>query len=201
MSAVPAARFLAEFGAEAVAAAPPGAEPDANRSACTPAELEEAFARGVEEGQAAARAECDVQLEEQRGQFAAELEAARQEWVTGACEQLAGSLLAAVSEFEVRIAETVARILKPFVTAQVHTQAVAELRASLDVLVSADPGVTLNVSGPEGILDAVREHLDGKAMTVTYEPSDGCDARIVAGQATLETRLEDWMAKLEEAMR
>ncbi len=50
MSAVPAARFLAEFGAEAVAAAPPGAEPDASRSACTAAELEEAFARGVEEG-------------------------------------------------------------------------------------------------------------------------------------------------------
>ena len=49
------------------------------------------------------------------------------------------------------------------------------------------------------VLDALREQLSGKTTAVTYTPSDDCDVRIVAGQATLETRLKDWMAKLDEA--
>jgi len=202
MSAVPAARFLVEFGADGGIGAPRagGVEPEAQASPCAAAELEEAFARGVEEGKAAAQAECEAKLEEQRGQFVAELAEARQEWATGTGEQLASRLLEAVGEFEVRVCEAVARILKPFLAAQLHAQAVAELRANLDVLVSADPGVDLNVSGPDDILEAVRAQLDGKTMAVTYEPSSDCDARIVAGQATLETRLGDWMAKLEEAV-
>lgn len=201
MSAVPAARFLAEFGAAPVTAAPPEvAEPDADHGARSAAEMEEAFARGVEEGRAAAQAECDAKLEEQRGEFVAELEAARQEWASGAGEQLASSLQAAVGELEARIVETAARILKPFLSARLHAQAVAELQTSLEVLVSADPEVAFRICGPGDVLDAIRERLEGKAVSVTYEPNDECDVRIVAGPTTVETRLEDWMARLEEAV-
>ncbi len=99
------------------------------------------------------------------------------------------------------MAETTARILKPFVAAEFHRQAIAELRASLDALLATDSGVSLDISGPADVLEVLRQHLSGKTATVTYTPSDDCDVRIVAGQATLETRLKDWMAKLDEATR
>jgi len=202
MSAVPAARYLADFGADGATAGEHGrsGEPARNGTGLA-AKLEETLARGIETGRAAAQAEFDVELEAQRSLFAQQLAAERQAWATGTGEKLATDLLAGLQELEARIAETVARILKPFVGAQLHRQAVAELQASLDVLVSANPGTGLHISGPEDILQVVREQLAGKTMAVTYAPSDDCDVRIVAGQAMLETRLKDWMAKLEEAVR
>ena len=57
-----------------------------------------------------------------------------------------------------------------------------------------------HISGPADVLDAVRERLAGKPVAVTYTTSADCDVRIVAGQATLETRLGDWLAQLNEAV-
>ena len=106
-----------------------------------------------------------------------------------------------MQEFEGRVAETTARILKPFLAAELHRQAIAELQSSLDMLMATDSGVSLSISGPADVLEALRQQLSGKTATVTYTPSDDCDVRIVAGSAALETRLKDWMAKLDEAMR
>jgi hypothetical protein len=201
MSAVPAARYLPDFGADADAGRMRASGgPDTNGTAGAAAKLDDAFARGTESGAAAAQAQFDIKLEELRRQFAVQLAAERQTWATGAGERLANSLLAAVKEFEGRIAETTARILKPFLTTELHRQAVAELQASLEVLLAANPGVSLHVTGPADVLEALRHQLSGKTPAVTYTPSDDCDVRIVAGQATLETRLKDWMAKLDEAV-
>ena len=130
------------------------------QAACRPrasstaaAKLDEAFARGVDDGRAAAEAEFEARLEEQRTEFDARLAAERQEWATSIGEELANRLLAAVKEFEGRVAETTARILKPFVAAEFHRQAIAELRASLDALLATDSGVSLEISGPEDVLE------------------------------------------------
>lgn len=201
MSAVPAARYLTDFGAAGDARAPHAGSMQAKTEITAAAKLDEAFARGVDDGRAAAEAEFEARLEEQRTEFDARLAAERQEWATSIGEELANRLLGAVKEFEGRVAETTARILKPFVAAEFHRQAIAELRASLDALLATDSGVSLDISGPEDVLEVLRQHLSGKMATVTYTPSDDCDVRIVAGQATLETRLKDWMAKLDEATR
>jgi hypothetical protein len=199
MSAVPAVYFLTEFGADGEAAQPGGGEPQ-TPAGPSAAEVEEAFARGIQEGTAAIRAECDARLEEQRVQFVAELAAARQEWATDTGQQLAERALAAVAEFEMHVCDAMARILKPFISAKLHAQALAELRASLDALVSADPEIALSISGPDDILDVLRGQLEGKTMPVNYQSSADCDVRIVAGPTTLETRIGEWMAKLDEAV-
>ena len=201
MSAVPAARYLTDFGAAGDPRAPHAASMQAKSDSTAAAKLDEAFARGVDDGRAAAEAEFEARLEEQRTEFDARLAAERQEWATSIGEELANRLLAAVAEFEGRVAETTARILKPFVAAEFHRQAIAELRASLDALLATDSGVSLDISGPEDVLEILRQHLSGKMAAVTYTTGDDCDVRIAAGQATLETRLKDWMAKLDEATR
>ena len=202
MIAVPAARYLADFGADGDARAPrAGGAPVQNDSAAAAAKVDEAFARGIDDGRAAAESEFETKLEEQRAEFAAQLAAERQEWAAGTGEELANRLLAAVQEFESRVAETTARILKPFLAVELRRQAIEELQSSLDMLMATDSGVSLSISGPADVLEALRGQLSGKAATVTYTPSDDCDVRIVAGPAVLETRLKGWMAKLDEAIR
>ena len=203
MSAVPAARYLPDFGADGDARAPHagGSAPVRNDSAAAAAKIDEAFARGIDDGRAAAESEFDVKLEEQKAEFAAQLAAERQEWATATGEELANRLVVAVQEFEGRVAETTARILKPFLAAGLHRQAIEELQSSLDMLLANDSGVSLSISGPADVLEAVRAQLAGKAAAVSYTPNDNCDVRIVAGPAVLETRLRGWMAKLDEATR
>ena len=203
MSAVPAARYLTDFGADGQARAPlAGSSAQIrNDSAAAAVKLDEAFARGVDDGRAAAESEFEAKLEEQKAEFAAQLAAERQEWAAATGEELANRLLAAVQEFEARVAATTARILKPFLADALHSQAVAELQASLNMLLATDTGVSLSISGPADVLEALRQQLEGRTATVTYTPSDDCDVRIVAGPAVLETRLKSWMEKLDEATR
>ena len=204
MSAVPAARYLADFGADVNARAPHGGNvpPVAvDASPTIAARLDEAFAGGVDAGRTAAEAEYEAKLEEQRAEFAAQLEAERQQWAATTGEELANRLLAAVSEFEERVAQTTARILKPFLATEIHRQAIAELQASLAALLATDANVSLSISGPADIIESLRQHLATRSTLVTYTESNDCDVRIVAGHATLETRLKDWMAKLDEATR
>ncbi len=201
MSAVPAARYLTDFGAAGDARPPHAGGMPVKPDSTAAAKLDEAFARGVEDGRAAAEAEFEARLEEQRSEFDARLVAERQEWATSIGEEMANRLLGAVKEFEGRVAETTARILKPFVAAEFHRQAVDELRASLDALLATGSGVSLDIRGPADVLENLKQHLAGKMAAVTYTPSDDCDVRIAAGQATLETRLKHWMAKLDEATR
>jgi hypothetical protein len=201
MSAVPAARYLADFGVGASVAGAQRGSGEAADHVDTAASQDQAFARGVEAGRAAACAEFEAKLAEQRNLATRHLAAERQAWAGGIGKKLASGLLVGLQDLEARIADSVARILKPFVAAELHAQAIAELKAGLDALVSTDQGGGIQVSGPADVLEVMQGRLAGKNVAVAFTPSEDCDVRIVAGQATLETRLGEWMAKLDETVR
>src|SRR6185295_6234171 len=117
MSAVPAARYLADFGADGDPRAPHRSsvsEPLPNGSTWT-AKIDEAFARGLATGRAEAQVQFDAMLETRQNELADRLAAERQNWATATGEELVSRLLAAMSELEGRVAQTTARILAPFV--------------------------------------------------------------------------------------
>jgi hypothetical protein len=201
MSAVPAARFLADFGAPADAAPLGGAKADESSAARLAAKVDEAYGRGLLTGRATAAAQFNVKINEQREAFAVELAAERQKWAEEAGQALTNQLYAAIADFEMRIADTTARILKPFLEAGLRQQAISELQANLNTLVMADPGVGLQITGPQDVLEAIAAQLADKTITVTYVPSEDCDVKVVAGPATLETCLRGWADRLEELTR
>jgi hypothetical protein len=185
MSAVPATSYLMEFGRD-------GGLPLQRRDAASLAEADDAAARidaahasGFESGKAAAMAALEARLEDERASFARQLASARQAWVAEEGAKLAQRLSAGLGELEARIADTTARVLEPF----------------LEAVLSREPGIEVGVTGPEDLLQALRDGLAGRACAATYRPSDALDVRIVAGQTVLETRLAAWVAGIEEALR
>jgi hypothetical protein len=202
MSAVPATSYLMEFGRD-------GGLPLQRRDARSgvaeadgaAARIDAAHAGGFESGKAAAMATLEARLEEERASFARQLASARQAWVADEGEKLAQHLSAGLGELEARVAETTARVLEPFLEAELRRQAVAALRAELEAVLSREPGIEVGVTGPEDLLQALREGLAGRACAATYRPSDAPDVRIVAGQTILQTRLAAWVARIEEALR
>jgi len=202
MSALPVASYLIDFGRDgdfaAAATALRGrqAAPDADA-----ARIEAAHASGFESGKAAGRAELERKLEEQKAGHEAQLARARRTWASEEGSKLAEQLSGGLREVETAIADAAARILHPFLAAAVREQAIASLRAELEVLLQKDAGIQIGVSGPEDLLHAVRAQLAGRTEAVTYLPGEGIDVRVSVGRTVIETRLKTWLEKIQEAMR
>jgi hypothetical protein len=203
MAPISAAKFIAEFGAEdkpkeasyvwptqkqVFNAAPAGAR--------TAPRTDDAYERGLAAGKAVALAEIETKLEAERVYYAQQLELERFTWANREADKLAEMFAAGIQEIETNIANVTARILKPYLAESAHRQAIAELFEALDTLIGKDQGVTLEISGPEDLLQLIREKLRDRNVAALFSPAQDVDVRVVAGQTILETSLGTWMDKL-----
>ena len=193
MTAIPLARFLVDFGTDGDRAAD-GVRAEASAGV----RAAESHARGFAEGKAAAEAEFAAKLEAQHQDFERRLAMARQCWAAAEGNALGEALLHAVSELETRLAETTARILRPFLETKIREAAVAELVATIEAILTRDKAAQVEITGRDDLLDVVRARLAGKVQA-TYASSEAGDIRVTIDQTVLETRLGAWMAAIEEA--
>jgi hypothetical protein len=207
MSAIPLARLLVEFGNEADVArgrtsnlVQPGDEHPLSVEEDMAARIAEAVARGHEEGRAGAEEECQAKLEAQREEFEQRLASERQAWTQQAGEALVEQMLAAMRDMETRISESTARVLRPLLAAQLRRQAVTELSALVRTIVSRDRGATLVVSGPDDLIAVMRERLADATAEVTFSVSDNPDIQVTLDHTVLQTRLQEWNDRIEEAL-
>jgi hypothetical protein len=196
MSAVPIARYLLEFDGLDDAAS--GARLGSGRGA--PASkasvIDEAFAKG----KAAADAELKAQLDRQVELHEKALGSARETWAKQEGAKLAEQLSGGLAAIECQVAGVAARILEPFIAAEMRTRAIADLAESLGVLLAQERSAAVSISGAPDLLGALRDRLEGKVENVSYHPSEACDVRVTVGQTVLETRLGAWMARIREAV-
>jgi hypothetical protein len=203
MSAAPIARYLLELDAGDDARATPASRLSAGRpsTASTAVMAEEAaHAKGFESGKAAAEAQLAGKLEELDAFHRQELSSAREAWTLLESGRLAEQLLKGLDDLEARLAETTARILKPFLAAELYKRAIGDLAESLTALRQENAAV-ISVAGAADLLEGLRARLDGKLDNIAYHPSQACDVRVTVGQTVLETRVGAWMARIEGAAK
>jgi hypothetical protein len=205
----PAHRFIPEFddvkaarGKSEGAPAAKGTDPNeslfARAGAKSPAKVEDAYTRGYEAGRAVARAEHEEKLKQQQDYYAQQLSLERYTWANRESDVLAAQIADGLIEIEERIANTVGRLLRPFITKQAKDRAVGELVAALEVLLGTDDGVTLEISGPEDLLELLRGKLSNRNAAVLFAPGEGTEVRVAAGPTLIETNLGEWMQRVKE---
>ena len=210
--AFPASKFLSDFGPKKPGAPEPAQRAD--RSGPEPLQLfavadknssqhriAVAHARGLEEGRAASEAEWRVKLEELQDLHEKQFALERVTWVNREGDKLAEQLSAGLRALENTIGDAVAELLKPFLIDAVQRRAVADLIQAIETVLQKDEGVALEISGPEDLLQLLREKLSGKNIALLFAPGDGPEVRIVAGQTVMESQLQSWVAKIEESLR
>lgn len=193
MTAIPLARFLVDFGTGGDRAAD-GVQAETSASA----RAAESHARGFAEGKAAAEAEFAARFEAQQQDFERRIAMARQGWVAAEGNALGEALQRAVKELETRLAETTARVLRPFLETKIREAAVGELVTTIEAVLARDKAARVEIAGPEDLLDVVRARLADK-VPATFVSSEAGDIRVIIDQTILETRLGAWMAAIEEA--
>jgi hypothetical protein len=202
MTAIPLARFLVEFGSDGDQGAD-GLHRHviSNPALAADARIAEGREQGHAEGRAAAEAEFAAQLESQREDFQQRLAMARQSWAAAEGNALSEALLQALRDMESQLAGAVARILQPFLEAEIRRASINELVATIETLLTRDQAAArIEVSGPEDLLCVLRPRLAGK-IPAAFVTNEACDVRVVIDQTTLETRLGAWIAAIDGAAR
>lgn len=163
-----------------------------------PGKWGDSYARGLEDGKTAAREEMQQEHTVLRQQFEQELALERCTWATREAEILTQALQHSLHELEGNIANAVSRILKPFLTETLKKKAIADLMETLDGIIKKDEGITLEISGPDDLLQRLREKLANTHVTALFSPRDEIDVTIKVGQTNLATQIQAWIERLEE---
>lgn len=206
MSVQPVHRFLVEFTREARPAPAPEASNDAGPREASPllpgdepdveALIADAHRRGCEETQAQAQAEREAALAEARREAEEALAAERARWVEEEGAALAAKIGEGFSQLETLLSEKVARVLRPFLREAVREQAVDALCETLRRLLHSRPSATLEMAGPEDLLDAVMRRLAGHEGKIAIKVTGERDIRVVCDETTIETQIALWARSL-----
>jgi hypothetical protein len=170
---------------------PPSRPPPSNSE-----RIEQGRLRAFADGREAARQELEEERARMRETLAGDIEAARRAWLAQEGEQLAAAHKAAFANFETRCAQAVAAILRPFLTDMAIGRVTESLVANLEVLFTSRTTSLFEISGPQHLLDALREKFAGREATIAWKPDDAIDVRVRVGDTIIETQLGDWMKAL-----
>ena len=201
---IPLSRVLLDFGATRGVPAAPHQTSASAIPGCEPVDelarkLEAAYARGADEARLTADAEHERKLAQAMAHAAEQQSVERARWASEQAEVLVGRLTSAVEALETRIADTVGRILTPFLTAELRSASVAALAESIRTLLSGGSQPALRVSGPEDLLSALRERLGAGPVAIEWEPNGEVEVKVSADDSVIETELQSWLKRFAGA--
>jgi len=157
------------------------------------AQLEDAAERGRQESLAAARAEFAGALASERKEWDERETARRLAWQANEFARFAEKIEHAMAAIEGRLAQSVARILKPFVVDERAKQITEALSENLSKILSRDAPAVLKITGPEPLLNLLRAKMSGHPVSVEYIPSTGVDVTVEANQTIIQSQLQAWI--------
>lgn len=161
-----------------------------------PPDLDAIFERGRQAGLAEAQLAAEAQFARQRQEAADALEQARQAWADEVAARLSAEIPRAFQLLGESLADATGRLLRPFLDDELYDAASRALIDQIRPLLAGEDGVLIRVSGPCRLLDTLR-HVFPAGCAVEFTENDATDVSIVAGETTIETRIEAWVARLE----
>lgn len=192
----PSAAMVAEAALPAsVAEEPPKRDHDA--------ELAAEYHRGWIEGEAAARATTEAAIADLRLVAEQRLAQEREVWAREVGDAMLAALSTGLSSIEARLAESLARALRPLVATAVERRAIDDLRRALAEALTTGQHRRVEIGGPERIIEQVRNGLveTGAAPdTIITLPNAGPEVRIRLDDAVVETQIQAWGKAIEKVM-
>jgi hypothetical protein len=218
----PIHHFLKEFasGEEMASAPPPSQVPVKKPQSAAPAaatapppdmmasRLQDSYQQGVAAGRAQERQLIETETLELSIDFERRLEDSKRKFSKALAEQLADEVRNGIERARLSISTHVAAALVPFMRAGVTQAAVASFVAELSDMVELTEGVAIDVTCPREVAEPLREAL-GDAMgrrgappgSVRCIPGDVAEIRVKINDTVIETRLAEWLSRLDGVLR
>jgi hypothetical protein len=158
--------------------------------------LEEAAARGREEGKEAVRADYEQQLAEEKSQFEKTLAQERNRWVDDEGAKIEAVVTAAFERLEIEIAACNERILQPFLEMVLRRQVIDALVENLSIMMSSEQHSLIRISGPGDLLSALQAKLPAFSGAIEFMPDESCDVTVIADQTIIESQMQAWIDRI-----
>ncbi|MCM5552068.1 hypothetical protein [Pleomorphomonas sp. NRK KF1] len=163
-------------------------------------EIERRVAEAVATVRAEERADAEWQLTEalaeQARSLRAEHDAARKAWVEEQSDRIVTMIDARFAELGERLGVAAARALRPFLVERLVDRSVVDLASCIERIMTDGTSPPLEITGPADLLDRLAEKLGGHAAAISFHPGDQADIAVTAGETLIETRLQEWVARL-----
>jgi hypothetical protein len=205
MRPIPIAQYLNQMARVEPTVSPPlVAEVVRPRLVMTPEETErriqEAYARGLREGRESVQAEADERIEQTRADLRADQERARAAAGAEAVSHLSVQISEGFENVHARIAEGVARVVRPVLTLAQARLVERTLADGVARLLSNDGPELLRISGPAVLLAELKKQLAGRPVRVQFTETQGVEVTVRADQTIIQTRLEALAGALDKAL-
>lgn len=180
-------------------------EDDEDKPAALPnIDIESVRAEARAEGEAIARAELSRKYEEEHlaieNLHASELEALRTELETSAAKTIPDAISARSVEIAELIASDVEAVLAPLIDEAVRVRIISGLSDEIRKILALENSNKIDVSGPEALVNALRDHIGPGAERLTIHETDGFDIKIEVNRTQFASRLSDWAKALAEVL-
>lgn len=223
MMARPIHHFLKEFGSESGEAPfqPPLARPAlvaaharAPETVAVPPpdtlaiKVKEAYQQGLAAGRALEREASEAQAAELAVDLERRLESVRSTFSTALAENLAVELRTGIEAASARMSSHIATALAPFLREGLAQAAIESFVKEIGGMIDTTEGLSVEVACPKEIIEPLRERL-AEAMaargappgSVRCVPGDTADIRVTLNETVIETRLAEWLLRLEGVLR
>ena len=161
-----------------------------------PPDLDAIFENGRQTGLTEANAAAETRIARLQQDAAAALEQARQAWADEITARLASQIPEAFQALRESLFDATGRLLRPFLEGELHDAASRALIEQIQPLLAGEDGMLIRVSGPAMLIETLRPVFPA-GCAVEFTENDATDVSIVAGETTIETRIEAWVARLE----
>lgn len=162
---------------------------------------DDGYERGRSEGYAAALAELEQRLEQEKQTLAAQAAEERQQLLGEIATRLAGDIAELGNQLQERIAGVTARLLEPLISNDVQKQAIATFIEHLSSITTDSRRPVLRITGPSELLEMIRAKLGVRAIALDLRAGPDAEASIVIDQVVIETRLKIWSERLKLAVQ
>jgi hypothetical protein len=144
-----------------------------------------------------ARADAAAALSLEQTDREARENARRLAWQANEIGQFAEKIEGAMTAIEDRLAQSVARILKPFLIEERVKHITHSLSQNLSRILSRETPAVLKITGPEALLSVLRDRMSAQSVTVEYVAAEGLDVTIEANQTIIKSQLQAWIDHIE----
>jgi hypothetical protein len=170
--------------------------------------LQAAFQEGLAAGRAMEREATEAQAAELAVDFDRRIGEVGATFSTTLADGLAAELRTGIEAASARISSNVATALVPFLREGLTRAAIASFVKELGDVMDTTGGMVVEVGCPKEILESLRERM-AEAMaargaptgSTRFVPNDAAEIRVTLNETVIETRLAEWLSRLEEVLR
>lgn len=159
---------------------------------------EDAFQSGFAAGRESASEESASLIARMEAQFEERLADARAAWNQELASHLTSEIETGIGEISSRIQESVASLLEPWLTQELHQQVMREFNSAIDRAIQN--GSKIEFSGPEQIIQALAERLENRRVAIELAPQETTSLRAKIDDVLIETDFAAWIARLKEVV-